>query len=208
MAFDQYHIDRLVEETQKGNAKAFGEIYDLYFLQIHKYVAYRVAHEQVEDMVANVFVKAWTKIKKYHKGSQPFSSWLFRIAHNSVIDHYRTYRQHYELEERIADDHERMNPQHLVEKSLDGERVHRALKKLDSNYQEVILLKYMNELSNKDIAQVLKTSESNVRTLQFRALKKLRTLLEEQDRLVQRRLQELPEQEPRGFWRRIFARSS
>jgi len=206
MKINQTHIDRLIEETQKGNTKAFGEVYDIYYGQIHKYVFYKVSPDHVDDVVGSVFIKAWTHIKKYRKGSFPFSSWLFRIAHNAVIDHYRTNKEFYELEEKIAD--ESMSPELFAEKQLNSERVHHALRKLSGNYQEVILLKYMQDLSNKEIAKAMKTNETNVRTLQFRALKKLREVLEEQERMTSQNLEKKSEsaQKP-GLLRRLFARS-
>jgi|CXWL01.1.fsa_nt_gi RNA polymerase sigma-70 factor (ECF subfamily) len=208
MMMNQAHIDRLVEETQKGNTKAFGELYDAYFSQIHKYVYYKVAAEHVDDLVGTIFIKAWTKIKKYRRTGFPFSSWLFRIAHNTLVDHYRTHKQYYELEEKITD--ESMDPQALLEKNLNGERVHQALRKIGKNYQEVILLKFMNDMSNDEIAQMLDTSESNVRTMQFRALKKLKAELQEQEQKAAATLQEKEVKRPviQGFFRRIFVRPS
>lgn len=207
MKTDQYHIDHLVEETQKGNTKAFGELYDIYFEQIHKYIYYKVSQHQVDDLVCTVFIKAWTKIKKYKKSSCPFSSWLFRIAHNTIIDHYRTHKEFYELEEKISDE-ETFNPQVLTEKKLNSERVHRALKKLNKNHQEIILLKFMNELSNKEIGKMMQMNESNVRTLQFRALKKLKEIMEEQEKRIEQGLEKIPQQQRIGFFRKIFVRSS
>lgn len=209
MKINQDNIDRLVEETQKGNSKAFGEIYDIYFSQIHRYVYYKVANEHVDDIVATVFIKCWTKIKKYRKSTCPFSSWLFRIASNTVIDHYRTNKEFYELEDRIADDNEKLNPRSLTETTLNGERVHRAIKKIGRKYQEVILLRFMNDMSNNEVAKVMKTNESNVRTLQFRALKKLRAVIEDQDREARKRMEEKVTKNKRvSLLRRIFIRSS
>ncbi|MDP2691301.1 MAG: RNA polymerase sigma factor [bacterium] len=208
MKHSQAQIDRLVRETQQGNTKAFGEIYDLYFPQIYRYVFYKISEEHVDDLVGTVFIKAWTQIKKYRKGSCPFSSWLFRIASNSVIDHYRTNKEYYELEERIADENEKMSPEKILNSTLDGERVHRALGQIGKTYQEVILLKFLNEMSNKEVAKAMKTNESNVRTLQFRALKKLRVILEEQERKAQQTLDNKVTKNQPGLLKRIFARSS
>lgn len=198
-------IDRLVEECQKGNVKAFGELYDIFFPKIHKFVFYKVSKEQVDDIVSTIFLKVWTNIKKYRRTSYPISSWIYRIAQNSIIDHYRTHREFYELEEKIIDD-EGNAPQEYTDQKLNSQRVHRALRKLGSPYQDVILLKFMNDLSNEEIARILETNESNVRTLQFRALKKLRHVLEKQEE-KSRLFESSPVSRP-GILRRIFARFS
>ena len=206
MPLPQEHIDRLVQETQAGNTKAFGELYDLYFQQIYKYVFYKVSEDQVDDLVGTVFIKAWSHIQQYKKGAFPFSSWLFRIAHNTVVDHYRTHRDFYELEERIIDDSDRVDPAAMAEKTLNAERVHRALKRLDKNYQEVILLKFMNQLGNREVADIMHTNEANIRTLQFRALKKLREIIEAQQAAAEKKLSQssLPAV---GWLKKLWVRS-
>lgn len=209
MKVNQTQIDKLVREAKKGNSKAFGEIYDAYFVSIHKYVFYRVSAEHVDDVVGTIFIKSWSRLKKYRKTNVSFGAWLFRVAHNTVVDHYRTHKQFYELEERIADDNEKMNPKRIMEETLNGERVHRALKNLGDKYQEVVLLKYMNDMSNKDIAKVMRTNESNVRTLQFRALKKLKAELDEEDRLIAQKIAKKDQPaKSAGILKRLFTRSS
>jgi RNA polymerase sigma-70 factor (ECF subfamily) len=207
MKIDQKQIDKLVREAQKGNTKAFGEIYDIYYPKIHKYVFYKVSEDHVDDVVSTIFIKSWSKLNKYRKQKCAFSAWLFRIAHNTIVDHYRTNKEFYELEERIADDNQAMNPERLTDISLTGKRVHRALRDLGEKYQEVILLKYMNEMSNPNIANVMKVSESNVRTLQHRALKQLRSIIEDEDRAIERRLAIAAGDRKPGLLRRLFAKS-
>lgn len=201
-------IDRLVEESQQGNLKAFSELYDVFFSQIHRYVFYKVSRDQVEDVVSDIFMKVWTQLKKYRKQGSPFRSWVYRIAHNTVIDHYRTHREFYELEEKILD-HEEMSPEHHTERSLNGERVHRALRRLGKPYQDAILLKFMNHLSNREIAEMLSVSESNVRTLQHRALRKMRDMLETEEKKLEQHVVIQPSPAPVkvGFLKRIFMRS-
>ncbi len=207
MKIEQKQIDKLVREAQKGNTKAFAEIYDLYFPQIHKYVYYKVSEDHVDDVVSTVFIKSWSKLNKYRKQKCAFGAWVFRIAHNTVVDHYRTNKEFYELEDRIADDNQALNPERLTDISLTGKRVQRALKGLGEKYQEVILLKYMNDMSNPDIAKVMKVSESNVRTLQHRALKQLKSFIEDEDRAIERRLADAAGDRKPGLLRRFFAKS-
>lgn len=207
MNLDEKQIDKLVRESQKGNSKAFGELYDVFFPQIHKYVYYKVSEEHVDDVVSAIFIKTWSKLNKYKKKTCSFGSWVFRIAHNTVIDHYRTNKEFYELEERIADDNQALSPERLTDMTLTGERVHRALGKLSDKYQEVILLKFMNDMSNPDIADIMKISESNVRTLQHRALKQLKSHIDDEDKAIDQRLQALRGDEKPGLFRRLFARS-
>lgn len=207
MKIEQKQIDKLVREAQKGNTKAFAEIYDYYFPQIHKYVYYKVSEEHVDDVVSTVFIKSWSKLDKYRKQKCAFGAWVFRIAHNTVIDHYRTNKAFYELEDRIADDNDALNPERLTDITLTGKRVHGALRNLGEKYQEVILLKYMNDMSNPEIANVMQVSESNVRTLQHRALRKLKSVIEEEDRVIEKRLAEATSERKTGFLRRLFAKS-
>lgn len=202
-------MDRLVMESQQGNLKAFSEVYDVFFPQIHRYVFYKVSRDQVEDLVSDIFVKVWSQLKKYRKQASPFRSWVFRIAHNTIIDHYRTHKEFYELEERILD-HDEMTPERHTDQSLNSERVYRVLRKLGKPYQDAILLKFMNHLPNAEIAEMIQVSESNVRTLQHRALRKMRDMLETEEKKMEQTqmvIQPSPESAKNGFLKRIFLRS-
>ncbi|MDF2379022.1 MAG: sigma-70 family RNA polymerase sigma factor [Candidatus Gracilibacteria bacterium] len=206
MNIKQSQIDKLIRDTQNGNADAFGEVYDIYFQQIYKYVYYKVSEQHVEDLVSSIFIKTWTNISKYKKSKFPFKAWLFRIAHNAVIDHYRTNKAYYELEDRYADESSQIDPKHLLEKTLTGERIHRALGHLEKKYHEVVVLKFLNGLSNREIANVLGSNEGNVRTLQFRALKKMRVILEDEEQAAEDIfLQKKSKKSEKSFLKRIFA---
>lgn len=170
-------IENLVKEAQAGNTEAFGDIYDHFFDTIYRYVYFKVNEKHVEDLVGTVFIKAWGNLKRYKKTSG-FKSWIFRIAHNSVIDHYRTNKEDFELSENIADTRILHNPNITTEKKIVSEFVRNAVGKLEEKYKQIVILKFINELDNNEIAKILKTSEANVRTLQFRALKKLRKIIE------------------------------
>src|SRR6266481_3206633 len=81
----------LVRRSQTGDRAAFARLYDAYVERIYRYVYFRVADDQLaEDITSTVFLKGWEKLDSYQVGSSPFIAWLYRVAHNTVIDHYRT----------------------------------------------------------------------------------------------------------------------
>ncbi len=171
-------IEKLVIKSQQGDAEAFGIIYDTYVTPIYRYIFYKVKREDVEDLVEQLFLKAWENIRKYKKRKQTsFKSWLFRIAHNLVVDHYRLTREHASLDPRFSDTKKESNPVIQASESLNNDRLKKAIEKLKPNYQQIIILKFLNELSNEEISKVLKKSEGSVRILQFRALKALKIIL-------------------------------
>jgi RNA polymerase sigma-70 factor (ECF subfamily) len=187
----EVEIEELVGKAQKGNTEAFGDIYDTFFDVIYRYVYFKVDERHAEDIVGTVFIKAWENLGRYKKTTN-FRAWLFRIAHNTVIDHYRTNKDDVELDENISDFRVLHNPNILTEKKIISQFVRRAVSKLDDKYRQIIILKFINELSNSDAASIMKTSEANVRTLQFRALKKLRSIIEDMERVnTQPELREL-----------------
>lgn len=176
-------IDQWVEQAKAGDTQAFGKIYDELVKPVYRYVYYRVDKEVAEDITEEAFFKAWKNLKKYKKGKHPFSAWLYRIAHNLVVDYYRKNKVTIEaMDDRLADD--RQTPAQKTNLKLTQMRVRKMIKKLPNNYQQIIVLKYINDLDNKEIATVLNKTEGSVRTLQFRALEKLRGLLENEKEVL------------------------
>jgi len=93
---------QLVSEAKAGDSKAFGILYDAYVERIYRFVFFRVADEQTaEDITAQVFLRAWEKLGRYRIGNSPFLAWLYTIARNAVIDHYRTRKTVVSLEEAL-----------------------------------------------------------------------------------------------------------
>lgn len=178
---DEGVVQNLVSSCQNGDLEAFGTLYDLYINSVYRYVYYRVDKAEVEDVVENVFVKTWENIDKYKPGECPFSSWLFRIAHNLVVDHYRFHRKHISLRERLpkhlnqSDD----NPMDWAHQKFNQRTLREALVHLKEPYQQVLVLKYLNGFSNQEIADIMQRNAGNIRILQYRALKALKELLEE-----------------------------
>lgn len=169
----------LVDKAKNGDAEAFGKIYDALVKPVYRYIYYRVDRQIAEDLTEETFLKAWQNLAKYRQGKHPFSSWIFKIAHNLVCDYYRKNETSAEIDENLADPHERRNPAKQINLKLNQVKLRKAINRLPENYQQVILLKYINEEDNAVIADVIGKSEGAVRTLQFRALEKLRSILEE-----------------------------
>lgn len=175
-------VESLVAKIQNGDQGAFAKVYDMLIDPIYRYVFYRVSDEEAEDIVENVFLKVWENIKKYRfKEGKSFSAWVFRIAHNLIVDHYRTAKEKGfdELDLNIADEKREHNPVKTVENVINQKFLKIALAKLKHPYQDVIIYKFINELSNSEIAEVLGKSEGSLRVLQFRALALLKKELED-----------------------------
>ncbi len=174
-------IEALVVKVQEGDHDSFSQLYDLFIDRIYRYVYYRVNSADAEDLVGIVFLKVWENIGKYKARKGIFSAWIFRIAHNLVVDYYRSAkdRDFDELGIDIASKDREHSPIKSAERGIDQKILKKALKNLKKNYQEIIIHKFINELSNAEIADILNKSEGSLRILQHRALKALRHELDD-----------------------------
>jgi RNA polymerase sigma-70 factor (ECF subfamily) len=177
---DKEQIEKLVKKAQAGDTDSFGELYDYYVDGIYKYIFFKVDRAEALDLTENVFLKTWENIKKYKKiRNKYFSSWLYRIAHNLVVDYYRMRRESVSLKIDVADDKRMNDPIVLAEQALSQEVLRKAISQLKHKYQQIIIYKYINGLNNREIGKIMGRSEGNLRILKFRALKSLRQILEE-----------------------------
>lgn len=173
-------IEKLVIEVKTGNHDAFSQVYDFYIDQIYRYVYYRVKSEDSEDLTETVFLKVWENIASYkHRSGYWFSAWIFRIAHNLVVDYYRSAknRDFDELGIDIASKDRQHNPIREADRSFDKRVLRIAIGKIRKSYQDIIVYKFLNELSNAEIAVIMKKSEGSLRILQHRALKALKIVM-------------------------------
>lgn len=176
---NQEQIEDLVLQAQKSDTDAFAKIYDHFVDQIYRYIFFKVGKDDALDLTENVFLKIWENLRSYKHGSSHFSAWVYRIAHNIVVDHYRLNKESLSLDMDIADDKRQNNPIVRTEQKISQEKLRVAISKLKKKYQQIILLKYINELKNDEIAQVLRRSAGSLRILKFRALKALKRVLED-----------------------------
>ncbi len=168
----------LVQRAQDGDTEAFGKIYDAFLTPIYRYVVFRFPEDLAEDLVADVFVKAWEKLHTYKvMAGVPFSAWLFRIARHAVIDAYRAERGFEELTEEYVDESKDNDPKGRTERALSVATVRRAIEQLPKDYRDVLLMHYVAGLGHSEVATALSMTEGYVRIIKFRALKKLSDLL-------------------------------
>lgn len=170
-------LEPLLHLAQNGDTEAFGKIYDILVKPIYRYIYCRVEQQIAEDLTEETFLKAWQKLSQYKQGKYPFSAWVFKIALNLICDYYRKHQANVEMDENTPDLKSEASPSYQLNIKLNQLKLRKALKELPENYQQVIVLKYINEEENSVIAKVIGKTEGAVRTLQFRALEKLRHLL-------------------------------
>lgn len=172
-------LDALIVAAQNGDKEAFAEIYEQFFDQIYKYVFFRTNGVDSDDIVENIFIKVWINLEKYEKRDVSFSSWLYKIASNTIIDHHRAHRPLSQIDPSIADESEHSQPKKIAEQNVMAEKVRAAVNELREPYRQVVSLKFLSGLTNTEIAEIMGEREGNIRVLQFRALKELKKIMEE-----------------------------
>lgn len=176
----EQEIQQTVARAQRGDHAAFGVLYDHFVQQLYRYVYFRVKADEAEDLTEMVFVRAWEKLAQYKLTSgSGFGSWLFRIAHNLVVDHYRLNKSIEVLTEEYQEYRAEFHPKLVTEQKMDADVLHKGLAALKDDYQQVLVLRYINGLTNQEISVVMKKSEAALRVLQHRALKALKQVLQD-----------------------------
>ncbi len=173
-------INALVQKAQSGNTEAFAGLYDIFIQPVYRYIFFKVSKEDALDLTESVFLKVWENIKSYSKMKGAFSSWVFKIAHNAVVDYYRLNREHVDLDSVVLPDESRdSDPRFLTENRLNQDLLRKALAKLKKKYQDVLLLRFVNGLEHREIARIMRRSEGSLRILKFRALQELKKVLKD-----------------------------
>ena len=168
----------LIAFAGQGDADAFGDLYERYRARIYRYVFYRVDDAaEAEDLTELVFLKAWEALEHYRARDVPFGAWLYRIAHNVVIDRHRTHKATLPLESDLVLHDAAGNPEDRLDWLETIESLAEALSQLSPAQRQVLALRFVGGLSHAETALVLDKSEEAVRVLQHRALYALRELL-------------------------------
>ncbi|MDD2252175.1 MAG: ECF subfamily RNA polymerase sigma factor, BldN family [Dehalococcoidales bacterium] len=165
----------LVKRAQEYDQEAFAQIYEENFDKIFRYIAIKIGNQmEAEDLTQQVFMKALKAISSYKWKDVPFSAWLYKIAHNQVVDYFRkkNRRPETELNEDITsvEDH----PYKAAEFKVELEELSRALKKLTHLQQEVISLRFSCEMPIAQVAIIMGKKEGAIKALQHSAIQALR----------------------------------
>jgi RNA polymerase sigma-70 factor (ECF subfamily) len=168
---------QLTTRASLGDKEAFGDLYELYLDELFRYVFYRISNKaDAEDLTELVFLKAWEGLPGY-RGTVPFRAWLYRIARNAIVDHYRTRKQNVPLDEDVplADTEDHPEQQVLFQETT--EQLIDAISMLSPLHQDVLVLRFVNGYSTAETAQILERNVGTVRVLQHRALKAMQANL-------------------------------
>lgn len=170
----------------RKDPEAFAELYDHYVPRIYRFVYFKVsAVPDAEDITAQVFLKAWEYLNE-HREIENFGGLLYRIARNLIIDFYRSKApKEGPLEEDFLT--KLPDPRDLIadlEIASDASFIMKSLQKMKNEYREVLTLRYIDELTISEIAEILNKSKINVRVLIHRSLKVLRKILDFRSRSV------------------------
>ncbi len=171
----------VVQRAVKGDSSAFGALYDRYQPMIYRFVLIKVGRrEEAEDITHQVFLSAWQNVAGYRHRGHPFSSWLYQIARNQVIDHYREHARRHDVSIdktdpeafAVAGDHEAS-----LGTKLALEKVRSAVGRLKPDYQDVIILRFVEDMSLKETAAALRKTEGAIKLAQHRAIRELKRAL-------------------------------
>jgi RNA polymerase sigma-70 factor (ECF subfamily) len=169
----------LVQRAQKQDNQAFAQLYEAYFDKIYRYISFRVRNDmEAEDMTQQVFMKVLNSISSYKSRGAPFSAWVYRIAHNLVVDFMRQQNKKATVDiDGLQLISPAEDPQQMIEKQIDVEDLKKATQHLTAYQQEVLSLRFAGELSIAECAQIMGKSEGAIKALQHSAVLALRKAL-------------------------------
>lgn len=168
----------VVRLAREGDSAAMTELYEHYRSRIYGYLFYRVGDtHQAEDLTAEVFLRVVEKLPGYRFQAIPFQAWLFQIARNLAIDHYRKTNAHpmVELDANLITNHE--SPEQATERSMIARQLKQALDRLTTEQCDVIVLRFLVGMPVQQVAEALNKSEGSVKALQARGLEALHRML-------------------------------
>lgn len=169
--------DEVIALAARGDTEAFSVLYQRYVTRIYNYIYYRTGNPfEAEDLTSRVFHRALNHIQHYDNRGIPFSAWLYRIAHNLVANWHRDSNRHKEvpIEDQPRLVHHAEAPEHAVMNNQELESLMKVIRKLPAERQQLLILKFVEGLSNAEIAVIMMRSEGAIKSLYHRTLLALR----------------------------------
>jgi RNA polymerase sigma-70 factor (ECF subfamily) len=166
-------------ENTINNESRLAALYEEYYDRIARYIYTRIGDKsESEDLASEVFLKALKSIKSYRDSGPPMQAWLFKIAHNIVVDHLRKVSRVKTISIDMIEIVDDNDPVDITEKKIEMEKVGAAMVQLTEEQREVIRLRFFGGLTSKEAASVMNKTDGAVREMQRAALEKLRLLLD------------------------------
>jgi RNA polymerase sigma-70 factor (ECF subfamily) len=176
------HVRELVARGQQGDREALEELYLIHFDRIYSYLHVSVGNRHdAEDLTTQTFLKMLEKIGTFKWQSAPFSAWLFRIAHNLAMDHFRA-RRRWQPEEEVPEQpgEEEPSAELTAMQTIGRESMLKLIDRLSPEQQQVLTLKFVFNLPNAEVAAILDKTEGAIKSLQHRALVSLQKQIAQQ----------------------------
>jgi RNA polymerase sigma-70 factor (ECF subfamily) len=167
----------LIALACQGNAEAFGALYEQYIDQIYNYIYFRTSNgKDAEDICSRVFLRALNHIERYEDRGYPFSAWLYRIAHNLVVNWYRDSERVEEISllDQYPPPTEDGSVEERIEKIDEKEQLLKVINRLPEDRKELLILKHVEGLTNFEIGQIMDRTEGAIKALYHRTLETLR----------------------------------
>jgi RNA polymerase sigma factor (sigma-70 family) len=165
------------QKIVRSTAEVFADLYQEYLPKVYRYISYRITDtHQAEDLTSIVFEKALTKFQSYSSEKAAFSTWIFSITRNTLIDYFRASHkvQTVQIEEAPPPSSREPSPEDELVKSEEFQKLQHCLSHLAAQEREILSLKFGGEMNNRQIARMTGLSESNVGVIIYRAVRKLR----------------------------------
>ncbi len=171
----------LINQAKQGDANSFGVLYNKYLPQIYRFIFLKVSNKtEAEDLAHEVFLNAWQSLPKYKDQGFPFSSWLYQIARNRTIDYFRTKKPVASLDAFAEEKIELVSTNDInIDDFLQVGLIKSAIHELKEEHQNVLIMRFVEDMSPIQIAEILGKSEGAVRLIQHRAIIELRELLKD-----------------------------
>jgi len=179
-------LSKLVERARKYDSEAFGLLYERFVSKVYGYIYYRIGNRvEAEDLTAQTFLKALDAINRFDGQKASFLTWLIRIANNLTIDYFRLKGRRVEVPlEQAIGNRDFCDTEEIALTNIVSERVMALTSRLTGEQRQVMILKFNLHFTNGEIAKVMDKTEGSVKSLQHRALSKIKKVLKEEDGLL------------------------